>query len=234
MCNLLMLLDLTIRTNKKVDTAEGGQSDNDPPAVPRPAHSQPTPNINPPDPDVQASHAKERTQTRHTLHKQHYKLNEPLPKAQGSKSGSVVLEQPGSCQVTELVQGTTSVQLHERNHSCLASRIKQEGQESRRIPISIKLQERDEVGARSSIFSPIITCSSCGRNQAKTLPSGKVGEGPRSIRGAAWHPAVTTAVAGPMAPQPAGPIPAARHSHLHRHLSHFCSVSGTGGDKGRR
>ena len=72
---MLMLLDLTIRTNKKVDTAEGGQSDNDPAAVPRPTHSQPTPNINPPDPDVQASQTKEPTQTRQSDHKLHFESN---------------------------------------------------------------------------------------------------------------------------------------------------------------
>ena len=161
--------------------AEGGHSDHDPPAVPEPTYSPPTPNLNPPDPDVRASQTKEPTQARHSHHKQHYELNKPLPKTQGSKSGSVVLEQPGPCQVTELVQDTTSVQLHEGNHSCLACRIKQEGQEGFRIPISIKLQERDEVGARSSIFSPIITCSSCGRSQAKAPSSGKVSEGPRGV-----------------------------------------------------
>ena len=97
--------------------AEGGHSDHDPPAVPEPTYSPPTPNLNPPDPDVRASQTKEPTQARHSHHKQHYELNKPLPKTQGSKSGSVVLEQPGSCQVTELVQHKSSMQLLEGNHS---------------------------------------------------------------------------------------------------------------------
>ena len=66
---------MTRRTGKKLDMREGGHSDHDPPEVPGPTHSPPTPNLNPPDPDVQASQTKEPTQTRHTHHKQHYKLN---------------------------------------------------------------------------------------------------------------------------------------------------------------
>ena len=73
------------------------------------------------------------------------------------------------------------MQLLEGNHSCLASRVKQEGQEGGGIPLSIKLQERDEVGTGSRIFSPVIASSSCGRSQAKALSSGKVSEGPRGV-----------------------------------------------------
>ena len=134
-----LLYDVTWRTSKKLDMTERGHSDHNPPEVPGPTYSPPVPDLNPPDQDVQASQAREPAQTRHTHHKEHCKLNKPLPKTQGSESGSVVLKQPGPCQVTELVQGTTSVQLHERNHSCLASRVKQEGQEGGRIAISKEL-----------------------------------------------------------------------------------------------
>ena len=106
-----MLLDLTCRTSKKADMAKGGHSDNDSTAVQRPTNSPPTPDINPPDPDVLASHTKEPTRTRHNHYKQCCELNKPLPKTQGSEPGSVVLEQPGSCQVAELVQHKASMQL---------------------------------------------------------------------------------------------------------------------------
>ena len=91
--------------------AKGGHSDNDSTAVPRPTNSPPTPDINPPDPDALASHTKEPTQARHNHYKECWELNKPLPETQGSESGSVVLEQPGSCQVAELVQHKASMQL---------------------------------------------------------------------------------------------------------------------------
>ena len=104
-------VELDKLTSKKVDMTEGEHSDNHPPAVPRPTHSPPTPNLTPPDPDVPASQTKEPTQTRHSHYKQHCESNKPLPETQGSESGSVELEQPGSCQVAELVQHKASMQL---------------------------------------------------------------------------------------------------------------------------
>ena len=64
-------VELDKLTSKKVDMTEGEHSDNHPPAVPRPTHSPPTPNLTPPDPDVPASQTKEPTQTRHSHYKQH-------------------------------------------------------------------------------------------------------------------------------------------------------------------
>ena len=74
----------------------------------------------------------------------------------------------------------------------MASRVKQESQEGGAIPISKKLQEREEVGTRGRIFSPVVAGSSCGCSQAKALSSGKVREGPRSVWGAARYSAGTT------------------------------------------
>ena len=46
------VFELNKVTSKKVDMTEEENSDHDPPAVPRPTNSPPTPNLNPPDPDV--------------------------------------------------------------------------------------------------------------------------------------------------------------------------------------
>ena len=140
--------------------------------------------------------------------------------------------EPGAGEVEEVVHHLPAVDLGQDQDRCLGPGVQQEGEEHLGLGPSHLLEEGEEVGVGGEEGGPVGGGGHHGGREADTLASGEVHEGTRGVGGAPRHTAVAGGVTRPVAPQPAGAVPATQHAGLYCSLHHLMLGASAGGPEG--
>ena len=138
-----------------------------------------------------------------------------LPKTKGPVACPMMLVEPGSGEVAELVHHRVAKLSSKFQDRCLDGGVEKESQECVGITIGVHGENGSKVGARLKKLCPVGDSICSGISKARTLASSKVEERSRGVARAARNSAKAAGVPRPVAAEPASAIPATQHSSLH-------------------